>query len=237
VTTQWFGERVERREDQRLLTGAGRFLDDGGHDALAVGFVRSPHAHARVSGIDASDALDVDGLVAVYTWDDLPGRLADPLPLLIPHPDLTHPRTQYALAHGEVNHVGEAVAMVVAVDRYVAEDAADRIVVDYEPVPAVVGLDAARAATHLVHAEVPGNVAAVTTQELGDARGAIAAAPEVLELDLAMERSLSSPLEGRGVHARWDADDRRLRIRTSTQTSTGGRRSPTSSACPTWPSR
>jgi aerobic carbon-monoxide dehydrogenase large subunit len=223
VTTQWFGERVERREDQRLLTGAGRFLDDGGHDALAVAFVRSPHAHARVSGIDASDALDVDGLVAVYTWEDLPGRLADPLPLLIPHPDLTHPRTQYALAHGEVNHVGEAIAMVVAVDRYVAEDASDRIVVDYEPLPAVVGLDAARAATHLVHADVPGNVAAVTTQELGDARGAIAAAPEVLELDLAMERSLSSPLEGRGVHARWDADDRRLRIRTSTQTSTGVR--------------
>ena len=70
-----------------------------------------------------ADALDVDGLVAVYTWDDLPGRLADPLPLLIPHPDLTEPRTQFALANGEVNHVGEAIAMVVAADRYVAEDA------------------------------------------------------------------------------------------------------------------
>jgi aerobic carbon-monoxide dehydrogenase large subunit len=204
VTTQWFGERVERREDERLVQGAGRFLDDAGHDALAAAFVRSPHAHARITGIDASGALDVDGLVGVYTWDDLPGRLADPLPLLIPHPDLTHPRTQYALARGEVNHVGEAVAMVVAVDRYVAEDAADRMAVDYEPLPAVVGLDAARAADRLVHDDVPGNVAAVTTQELGDAAAAIAAAPHVLELDLGMERSLSSPLEGRGVHARWD---------------------------------
>ena len=223
MTTRWFGEKVERREDERLLRGAGRFLDDAGHDALAVAFVRSPHAHARIRGIDAGAALDVEGLVAVYTWDDLPGRLADPLPLLIPHPDLTHPRTQHALARGEVNHVGEAVAMVVAVDRYVAEDAADRVVVDYEPLPPVVGIDAARSAEHLVHADVPGNVAAVTTQELGDARAAIAAAPRMLELDLAMERSLSSPLEGRGVHARWDADDGRLRVRTSTQTSTGVR--------------
>jgi aerobic carbon-monoxide dehydrogenase large subunit len=223
MTTRWFGERVERREDQRLLTGAGRFLDDAGHEALAAAFVRSPYAHARVTDIDVTAALDVDGLVGVYTWDDLPGRLADPLPLLIPHPDLTHPRTQYPLAHGEVNHVGEAIAMVVAVDRYVAEDAADRIVVDYEPLAAVVGIEAARAAGDLVHADVPGNVAAVTTQELGDARSAIATAPRVLELDFAMERSLSSPLEGRGVHAHWDADDGRLRIRTSTQTSTGVR--------------
>jgi aerobic carbon-monoxide dehydrogenase large subunit len=223
MTTQWFGERVERREDERLVTGAGRFLDDVGHDALGVAFVRSPHAHARITGIDVADALGIDGLVAIYTWDDLPGRLADPLPLLIPHPDLEHPRTQYALARGEVNHVGEPVAMVVATDRYIAEDAADCVVVDYEPLPAVVGIEAARAAEHLVHPDVPGNVAAVTTQELGDARAAIAAAPRVLELGLAMERSLSSPLEGRGVHARWDADDQRLRIRTSTQTSTGVR--------------
>jgi CO/xanthine dehydrogenase Mo-binding subunit len=223
VTTRWFGEPVERREDERLLRGAGRFLDDAGHDALAVAFVRSPYAHARIEGIDVSGALDVDGLVAIYTWDDLPGRLADPLPLLIPHPDLTHPRTQYALARDEVNHVGEAIAMVVAADRYAAEDAAERVMVDYEVLPAVVGIPAARAATDLVHPDVPGNVAAVTTQELGDARAAIAAAPRVLELDLAMERSLSSPLEGRGVHARWDAEDGRLRLRTSTQTSTGVR--------------
>jgi CO/xanthine dehydrogenase Mo-binding subunit len=223
VTTRWFGEPVERREDERLLRGAGRFLDDAGHDALAVAFVRSPYAHARIGGMDVSGALDVDGLVAIYTWDDLPGRLAEPLPLLIPHPDLTHPRTQYALARDEVNHVGEAVAMVVAADRYAAEDAAERIMVDYEVLPAVVGIPAARAATDLVHTDVPGNVAAVTTQELGDARAAIAAAPRVLELDLAIERSLSSPLEGRGVHARWDAEDGRLRLRTSTQTSTGVR--------------
>ena len=72
--------------------------------------------------------------------------MAEPLPLLIPHPTLTHGRPRYALARDEVNHVGEAVVMVVARDRYVAEDAAERIEVTYEPLPAVVGIDAARAA-------------------------------------------------------------------------------------------
>ena len=66
--------------------------------------------------IDVSNALDVDGLVAIYTYDDLEGPVADPLPVLIPHPTLTHARTPYCLAKDEVNHVGEAVAMVVATD-------------------------------------------------------------------------------------------------------------------------
>jgi len=217
------GEPVARREDPRLLSGQGRFLDDLGHDALGVAFVRSPHAHARVVDIDVTSALDVDGLVAIYTYDDLTDRLAEPLPLLIPHPSLTHGRTPYALAKDEVNHVGEAVAMVVAADRYVAEDACDRIRVTYEPRPAVVGIDNARAATHLVHDDVPGNVAAHMVQETGDARAAIDAAPHVLALDLDVERSASTPLEGKGVYARWDADDRSLRVYTSTQASTSVR--------------
>ena len=84
--------------------------------------------------------LDVPGLVAVYTYEDLPPRVAEPLPLLIPHPDLTHPRTAYCLAKDEVNHVGEAVVMVVAADRYAAEDAAELIEVAYEELPPVVGI-------------------------------------------------------------------------------------------------
>src|SRR5215469_9409977 len=77
--TSFFGEPIVRLEDDRLLRGHGGYLDDLGHDALAVAFVRSPHAHARIAGIDVSGALDVDGLVAVYTYEDLPGRLAEPL--------------------------------------------------------------------------------------------------------------------------------------------------------------
>ena len=168
-----FGASVQRVEDDRLVRGHGAYLDDLGHDALEAAFVRSPFAHARILDIDVSAALDVDGLVAIYTHEDLPGRLADPLPLLIPHPSLTHGRTPYPLAKDEVNHVGEAVAMVVARDRYLAEDAADRIDVDYQPLPPVVGLAAARAAEHLVHADVPGNRAGSDVQEHGDTAAAI----------------------------------------------------------------
>ena len=221
--TAIFGEPIPRVEDDRLLRGAGAYLDDHGHDALAVAFVRSLHAHARVVSIDVSGAFDAAGVAAVYTYKDLAGRLAEPLPLLIPHPALTHGRTGFPLADSEVNYVGEPVAMVIAADRYVAEDAAERIIVDYEPLPAVVGVDAARAAEHLVHDDVPGNVAGHMVQERGDACAAIAAAPRTLELDLSIERSASTPLEGRGVLARWDTESRRLRIWTSTQTSTGVR--------------
>jgi carbon-monoxide dehydrogenase large subunit len=221
--TSLFGARVQRTEDGRLVRGQGAYLDDLGRDALAAAFVRSPHAHARVLDIDATGALDTGGLVAIYTHEDLPGRLAQPLPLLIPHPALTHGRTPCPLAAGEVNHVGEPVVMVVARDRYLAEDAAGRIEVTYEPLPPVAGLDAARAAEHLVHPDVPGNVAANLVQAVGDAAAAIAAAPHVIELDLTIERSASTPLEGRGVLARWDTDSGRLRMWTSTQTATGVR--------------
>ncbi len=217
------GEPIARREDPRLLTGQGRYVDDLGPNALAAAFVRSPHAHARILDIDVTDALDVDGLVAIYTYEDLDGRVAEPLPILIPHPSLTHGRTPYVLAKDEVNHVGEAVVMVVARDRYVAEDAAGLIRGDYQPLPPVVGIEAARQATHLVHDDVPGNLAANMVQERGDARAAIAASPHVIELDLAIERSASTPLEGKGVYARWDPDDASLRVYSATQASTSVR--------------
>jgi carbon-monoxide dehydrogenase large subunit len=234
VTTRTFGEPVARVEDPRLLRGEGRYLDDLGQDALAVAFVRSPHAHARVLEIDAGGALDVDGVVAVYTWEDLaeddeaapadaPTSLSQPLPILIPHPALHAPRNGYPLARDEVNHVGEAVVMVVARDRYVAEDACGRIDVRYEPLTPVVGLDVARAAQNRVHEDVPDNVAAHLVQEVGDLDAAMAAAPHILELDLQIERSASMPMEGKGVYARWDADESSLRVYTSTQASTSVR--------------
>lgn len=219
------GQPVQRVEDQRFLRGGGRYLDDvaAGPGTLHAAVLRSPHAHARVVDIDVSGVLDVPGVHAVYTYDDLTGPMAEPLPVLIPHPALTHGRTQYVLARDEVNHVGEAIAIVVAEDRYLAEDAVDRIVVDYEVLPAVVGIDAARAAERLVHEDVPGNVGARLEQTVGDATAAIAAAPHRLELDLEIERSACMPLEGRGTVARWDPDAGRLVLWTSTQSSTGVR--------------
>ncbi|HSF99291.1 MAG TPA: aerobic carbon-monoxide dehydrogenase large subunit, partial [Ornithinibacter sp.] len=223
MSTRQFGERVQRREDPRLLTGNGRYLDDLGRGALAAAFVRSPHAHARIVDIDIDDAWEVEGVEAIYTWDDLTGRVAEPLPVLIPHPALTHARTGYCLARDEVNHVGEAVVMVVARDRYLAEDAAQRIRVTYENLPVVVGIERARAGEALVHDDVPGNIAAHLLEEVGDVTAAMAAAPRTLTLDLEIERSACMPMEGKGVLARWDADEQSLRLHSSTQTSTGVR--------------
>ena len=230
MTTKLFGEPVQRVEDLKLITGTAHFLDDLGHDALGVAFVRSPHAHARVTDIDASAALDVEGLVAIYTYDDLlaadeteGSSVAKPLPLLIPHPTLHAPRTGYPLAREEVNHVGEPVVMVVARDRYVAEDAAERILISYDFLPPVVGVDAARRAERAVHEDVPDNVAAHSRDEVGDLDTAMAAAPHRLTLDLEVERSASMPMEGRGVYARWDAAEGRMRVYSSTQTSTSVR--------------
>jgi len=223
VTTRMFGAPIRRKEDPRLVTGGGRYLDDLGRGALAAAFVRSPHAHARIVDIDVTDALDVPGVVAIYTHDDLEGKVGEPLPLLIPHPALTRPATAYALAKEYVHHVGEAIAMVVATDRYVAEDACERIRVEYEFLPAVVGLDAARAAEHAVHPHAPDNVAGHLLQEVGDAEAAIQAAPHRLELKLEIERSASMPMEGRGAYARWDPAEGTLRLYSSTQTTTGVR--------------
>ena len=230
MSTRMVGEPIRRVEDPRLLRGEGRYLDDLGHDALAAAFVRSPHAHARVLDVDVSGALDVEGVVAVYTYDDLAEsddaegtHVAERLPLLIPHPGLHAPRTPYPLAREEVNHVGEAVVMVVAADRYVAEDACERIRVEYEPLPPVVGLDASRAAERTVHPDVPDNVAARLVQQVGDLPAAMAAAPRTLTLDLHVERSASMPMEGKGVYAVWDADEDVVRVWTSTQASTSVR--------------
>ncbi len=229
MTTKLMGQPVQRVEDQRFLRGLGRYVDDvgvepqGGRGLLHAAVLRSPHAHARITGIDVDEVLDLDGVHAVYTYEDLTGPMAEPLPLLIPHPALTHGRTQHALAKDEVNYVGEAIAFVVADDRYVAEDAIDRIRVSYEPLPPVVGVEAARAATHLVHDDVPGNVGARLEQNVGDAPAAIESAPHRLELDLTVERSACTPLEGRGTVARWDRDLNRLQVWTSTQSSTGVR--------------
>jgi len=225
MATRYFGQSIKRTEDLRLTTGRGRYTDDiaVGTGSLEAAYVRSPHAHARIIDIDVDDAIEIPGVVAIYTWEDLEGAAAEPLPVLIPHPALQAPRTGYPLARDEVHHAGEAIAMVVAENRYLAEDAAARIRVRYQPLPAVVGLDAARAADHAVHADVPDNVAARLVQTVGDLDAGFDAAPHTLELDLQIERSCSMPLEGKAVHARWDADDRSLRVYSSTQASTSVR--------------
>jgi aerobic carbon-monoxide dehydrogenase large subunit len=219
MTTRWFGERVRRLEDERLLRGRGRYTDDVDEGALHGCFVRSPHAHARITGIDVESARRAPGVAAVYTAADLPFGHVD-LPLLIPHPALTHGRTQRCLASEIVRYAGEAVAFVVAEDRYLAEDAAELVEVAYDPHPAVVTPETAEEARHLVHHDVPGNVAAELTQERGDVEAALAAAPRRLDLSLRYERGAAAPMEARAVWARWDAAERRLLVYDSTQSPT-----------------
>ena len=219
MTTRWFGERVQRVEDDRLLRGRGRFTDDIDEGALECCFVRSPFAHARIKSIDVSAARAMPGVVAVYTAADLPFGQTD-LPLLIPHPNLTHGRTQRCLASEIVRYSGEAVAFVIAETRYLAEDAAELVQVDYEPLPVVITPEAGAAAKHLVHDDVPGNVAAEMIQESGDVTSALASAPHRKHLRLRFERGAACPLEGRAVWARWTEADRKLTVYDSTQSPT-----------------
>lgn len=222
MTTNSFGEPIRRREDLRLVTGRGSYTDDVGGDAHALVIVRSNFAHALVTSIDTSEAEAVDGVVAVWTYDDLEGRLQEPLPLLIPHPSLTQARTQHVLANGRVRYAGEAIVAIIATDRYIGEDAAERVIVEYEPLPPVVGIDGALG-PDLVHDDVPGNVAAHHLEHVGDVDAALAAAPHVVELDLDFERSMGSSLEGRAVHAHWNRHTRRLSVQSATQTPTSVR--------------
>jgi carbon-monoxide dehydrogenase large subunit len=217
--TRYFGEPVRRREDPRLLTGRGTYVDDIRPPLLLhAAVLRSPHARARITRIDVSRAAGAPGVALVLTHADLPPALREPLPRLIPHPALVHHKTQYALAPGQVRHVGEPVAFVVAESRYQAEDALDLIEVAYEPLPAVTDLEAAvRPGAPLVHDDMGTNVCAEYTQRVGDPDAAFAAAPHVFRERLRMDRGAASPLETRGVVAIWDAQTRELVVYDSTQ--------------------
>ena len=219
MTTKWFGERVQRVEDDRLLRGNGRFTDDIDEGALESCLVRSPYAHARITSVDVSAARAMPGVVAVYVAADLPFGNTD-LPILIPHPNLTHGRTQRCLASEVVRYAGEAVAFVVAENRYIAEDAADLVQVEYEPLPVVITPEVAAAAENLVHDDVPGNVAAEMLQEVGDVTAAMAAAPHRKRLHYRFERGAASPMEGRAVWARWSESEGKLTVFDSTQSPT-----------------
>ena len=141
MSTRWFGEPVKRNEDERFLTGSGTYVDDVmPAGAVHAAVLRSPVAHARITRIDCSAARSLPGVLEVWTWEDL-GDLWRPSPMVVPHDALTHPRTQYPLARDKVNYVGEAVALVVALDRYIAEDACDLIEIEYESMPAVTELE------------------------------------------------------------------------------------------------
>jgi len=222
MTTQAVGERIKRNEDPQLLTGRALFVDDIDlADMVHVAFVRSPHAHARLLGIDVSRALEREGVIAVYTAEDL-GDYWQHGPLLVPPPPVEgmifHERTQVPLAKDKVRHSGEAVALVVAVSRYVAEDAVEDIVVDYDPLPAVVDLEKAlEPGASLVHEDVGSNLAAFVPQKKGDYEAARAKAEVVIRRRFWYDRGAAAAIENRGVVAQWDHRAQRLTVWDTTQ--------------------
>ncbi len=196
---------VRRREDPRLVTGAGAFVDDlKVADCLHVAVLRSPHAHARIRRVDVAAARRAPGVVAVVTAEDL-GAANAPLPTFAPHPALPTPCGIRPLASDRVRFVGEPVAAVVAADVYRARDAVERIAVDYEPLPALVDVEAALApGAPLVHEALAGNIAAEWRQRVGDPDAAMRSADVVVRTQFRLSRGGAHPLEPRSVLARWD---------------------------------
>ncbi len=222
MSTRTFGQRIPRNEDPRLLTGQALFVDDVHLPRMVhAAFVRSPYAHARITGIDKGDALDKEGVLAVLTAEDL-GDYWQPGPLLVPPPPIErctfHPRMQVPLAKGKVRQLGEPVVLVVATSRYLAEDVAEEIWVDYEPLPAVVDLEAALApGAPLVHEDLESNAAAHVIQEKGDWEVAQRDADLVLSRRFSYDRGTAAAMENRGVVAEWDRRSRRLTLWDTTQ--------------------
>ncbi len=222
MSSRQFGQPIKRNEDPRLLTGRALFTDDVQLDGLLhVAFLRSDLAHARIRSIDVGGAREHPGVAAVYTADDL-GEFWQPGPLLVPPPPVEqlefHQRTQVPLAKEKIRHAGEAVAMVVAESRYVAEDALDDIFVEYEPLDAVIDLESALTnGTPLVHEDLERNVSARVVQTKGSWAQAESAADLVVRRRLHYDRGTAAALENRGIVASWDEKSQRLTIWDTTQ--------------------
>jgi carbon-monoxide dehydrogenase large subunit len=222
MATRYFGERIKRNEDPRLLTGQALYVDDVDlPDMLHAAFLRSPYAHARITSIDVSRALEREGVVAIYTADDL-GDYWKPGPLLVSPPPVEeitfNERTQVPLAKDKVRFAGEPVAMVVAASRYLAEDALADIEVEYEPLAVVGDLEAAlQPGSPLVHEEVGSNVAAHVVQRKGEYEQAKAQAALLIQRTFHYEHGCAAALENRGIVAQWDRRSGRLTVWDTTQ--------------------
>lgn len=218
-----FGQPISRNEDPQLLTGQSQFVDDIVlPDMLHVAFLRSDYAHARIKSIDTSAAKEVPGVVAVYTAADF-GAYWKPGPLQVPPPSaikgsVFHACTLVPIAKDKVRFSGEPVAVVVATDRYIAEDACEQIVVDYDVLPAVTDLEKAlEPGSTLVHDEIGTNLAANVKQERGSYAEAKAKADLVLKRKIWVDRCAGAAMENRGIVVQWEERNREMTIWASTQ--------------------
>jgi carbon-monoxide dehydrogenase large subunit len=220
TANRYIGHPIKRLEDRPLLTGRGRFVADLHFpDMLEAAFVRSPHAHARIRGIDTTVARRAPGVHAVFTLADLAPLLAhERLPLQFRTAQLPPDITPLVLAKDEVAFVGEAVAVVIAGSRYLAEDAAALVAVDYEPLSAISDCRRALAAdAPRAHQPRASNLLYEFHQAYGDVAGAFARAPHCAGICLKQHRGGAHSMEGRGAIAVYDANEDRLTLWSSTQ--------------------
>jgi CO/xanthine dehydrogenase Mo-binding subunit len=197
---RWIGKSVKRVEDPRLLRGKGRFIDDLKLPRMAhAAILRSPHAHARIVGIDTGAAERLPGVLRVLTGKDCRERM-NALPSFAPGPIY-----QWAIAVDRVRHVGETVAAIVAENRRIAEDAVDLIQVEYEVLPAVVDpRKALEPGAAVLHEELGTNLTEARLMEFGDFEGAFAGAAEIVESDFYWGRSAAQPMDTNGAVASFD---------------------------------
>ena len=208
VAARFVGKRMPRTEDQRMITGHGRYIDDLSRRGTAhVAFVRSSVAAGRITSIDATEARQMPGVIAVLTAAEI-----NPLVNVVNGPGDPTPRN--VLADGTVRFVGDPIAMVLAESRYLAEDAAELVVVDIEPGEAVVTAEQALAeGSPRVHAELTDNAAGVLpAADNAELDAIIENAPHVFTETFAQHRYVNVPMETRGLIAEWDVGAKKLEV-------------------------
>jgi carbon-monoxide dehydrogenase large subunit len=216
MAKKYVGARIKRTEDPRLIQGLGHYVDDIKlPDTLYVAFVRSIYAHAKIKSVDTTEAAHAPGVVAVYTGKDLAGKLG-PVPCAAALPDLKVP-VHTVLATDKVYFVGHPIAAVVARDRYMAKDAGDLVMVDYEELPAVVDLEAAAKGGAVIHEQFGDNIAYTLTSGEGDIDAALASADHVVKQRVVHQRLAPVAMEPRGVLARYFPGEQELTVWSSTQ--------------------
>lgn len=219
ITGTGVGAAVRRKEDPRLITGSGTYTDDLRlPGTLYTAMVRSPHAHARILSVNGRDAQAAPGVVGVYTFADLRDLWQAPLPCAwAAYPKLRNP-AHWPLANGEVRHVGEAVAVVVARSRAAAEDGAQLVHVAYEPLPAAVDLEQAlQPGAPKVHADLTDNVSFLFDHESPDVDEQFRQADRVIRHRLYQQRLVPHAMEPRAVVADYKRVTGQLTLYSSTQ--------------------
>ncbi|GIM44962.1 carbon-monoxide dehydrogenase large subunit [Collibacillus ludicampi] len=215
MTKKGLGASVKRKEDPKFLTGNGQYTDDYEKPGtLHLAILRSPHAHARIVNIDTTKAKQLDGVVSVVTGEEALnyyGPLATTINIFNNVPEM------YAIAYKKVRYVGEPVAVVAAVDRYVAEDAVDLIEVEYDPLPAVVSVEDALEPKALLYEDWGHNIQLEWKTTIGDIEEAFAKSSYVFEETITHNRYTGTPMESRVCFADYNPATKHLTVMCSTQ--------------------